>query len=170
MWLSWEALLLNVPRVSLGLFLLPLDHLRSLRPPGCFDAWDFLAKVHGVDVRAYGAALLSVCTFAACVIGVASTLLSMLDEPRARYGSCVLAARRAPSTLRWGSASTPLTVLSGRSICSWWWLGCPFSRCFDLRYRVQRSSVSAAVASTWLRPAYGLVLLTLAHGFDAHVC
>ena len=23
---------------------------------------------------------------------------------------------------------------------------------------------------TWLRPAYGLVLLTLAHGFDAHVC
>ena len=99
-WLSWEALLLNVPRVSLGLLLLPLAHLQSLRPPFCFDAWDFLAKVHGVDVRAYGAALLSVCTFAACVIGVASTLLSMLDEPRARYGSCVLAARRAPSTLR----------------------------------------------------------------------
>ena len=104
-----------MPRVSLGLSLLPLAHLRSLRPPGCFDAWDFLAKVHGVDVRSYVAALLSVCTYAAYVTGVASTPLSMFDEPRARYGSCVLAARRAPSTLRQGSASTPLPVLSGRS-------------------------------------------------------
>ena len=58
----------------------------------CQSPWRWRARVRAV--------LLSVCTFAACVIGVASTLLSMLDEPRARYGSCVLAARRAPSTLR----------------------------------------------------------------------
>ena len=44
---------------------------------------------------------------------------------------------------------------------------------FDALTRVTVSNahnVSAADAFTWLRPAYGLVLLTLAHGFDAHVC
>ena len=81
-------------------FLAPSWPPTKLAPPGCFDAWDFLAKVHAVDMRAYDAALLTVCTFAACVIGIASTLLSLFDEPRARYHSCVLAAGRAPSTLR----------------------------------------------------------------------
>jgi hypothetical protein len=67
------------------------------------------AKVHGVDVRAC-AALLSVCTFAACFTVEASTLLSVFEKALERYGSCVFAARHALLTLGQGIASTPLNV------------------------------------------------------------
>jgi hypothetical protein len=74
-----------------------------------FRCVGLLAKVHGVDVRAC-AALLSVCTFAACFTVEAYTLLSVFEKALARYGSCVLAARHALLTLGQGIASTPLNV------------------------------------------------------------
>ena len=75
-----------------------------------FRCVGLLAKVHGVDVRAYVCSSFSFCIFAACFTFEASTLLSVFEKALVRYGSCVLAARHALLTLGQGIASTPLNV------------------------------------------------------------